>query len=485
MVSYTKKGANQWKDASTTLTTYTIANLTKGTEYEIKVTAANGSTTGTASDILVASTTVNQPDAEKILTAKTLSDTQVQLSWSAMNNAVTYDLQYYAYSTGWTDVPGATNLIARSYVDTQKKCSGYLYRVIGRNAVGDAISVSAPVIGTTNGLTVTQDNYKVTIKWDAVSDAKSYTLRTYIPNLGSATIDGFKEFTGTTATIYLAPGDIHSFNLISNHTDGTSKVVFSGLSVLMPEMNVSDTSDNSTNAKLLYLERAINKTKYINDEIKVDYKSVTDCEIYYLKGSIAGIINKEYNSVKEVQSFFDTFSLLLGETLEASYTDTVDEHITFRLGVGKTSKDKTVQLKYILEPTTNSKNFYLAYIYGAQNPANWKNGFSKVNVTKNADGSYNYEVVIKQEKITGDNSSLYHKGLFESADSISESDGAKLNSATLGETTLKAKIGADGYLQTYSIVSPFDSDTELTFTSFGTVKTKIRGTSNIQYTFTK
>ena len=68
---------------------------------------------------------------------------------------------------------------------------------------------------------------------------------------------------------------------------------------------------------------------------------------------------------------------------------------------------------------------------------------------------------------------------------IDSSDDAEINNATVGATTIKAKIGPDGILETYQIESLFDASTSLKFLEIGNVTTKIRGTNKSTYAFTK
>lgn len=487
-LSYAKKGSNNWTDIPTNRTYYLITGLEAGTTYEINVTAANGSTLGRVSDTITASTTAKLPEAEKVLTATSLSDTTVKLTWKALPNAVSYDLQYYSHIDGWMTVPGAKGLTVLTHTDTQPKGYGYLYRVVGYNASGNEVAVSEPTVGTTKSLTVTQDKYSVTITWDKVSNASSYSLMGYIPGLGTVPIKGFTKMTANSAKVYLAPGDIHSFILVSNHSDNSSKIVFTGLSVYMPELDAADTSDKGVNAKLLYLERAINKTKYTPDEITLKYNSVSDYQIYYLKSTIP-LLSGEYSGTDNVQRFFDKYNDDTSEAMNAVGSDVYNENIRFSRGTGQNAKGKIVYLKYMLEPATDSSNYYLASIYGTQNPSNWKNGFSKVDVTKNTDGSYNYTVVIKQETLKNSTDSVYHKGIFESVGSIANSMDAEIKNATIGATTITAKIGSDGILQTYKVDSPFDADMsialDLNGLPLGSINMKIKGKGNVNYEFTK
>ena len=139
----------------------------------------------------------------------------------------------------------------------------------------------------------------------------------------------------------------------------------------------------------------------------------------------------------------------------------------------------------MIEPSSTDDNYYLASIYDAQKPSNWKNGFSKVEVKENADGSFEYTVVLKKETLSKSGDSKYHNGLFNSVDSIASTEDAEINSATIGDTTIKAVVGADGILKSYEIESPFDLDTDLKFLGIGNVRTKVRGTNKSTYIFTK
>ena len=487
ILSYSVSGTNNWTNIETTRTYHIITGLAEGTEYQIRVLSINITTEGYFSNVIKASTTAKLPEAEKVLTAAQSGDTKVVLSWKALTNASCYDLQYHSPTDGWQTVPGAKGITERTFTDTQKKCSGLLYRVVGYTASGEEVAVSEPTVGTTKGLTVTQDKYQVTIKWDAVSGAKNYSLLGYLPGLGSVPVKEFTNFTSNSATIYLAPGDIHTFTLISNHSDGSSKIVFTGLSIAMPELSVSDTSDKGINAKLLYLERAINKTKYVPDEVTVKYESVSDYEFDYLKSTIIPFIG-EYEGTANVQKFFNSFNDDSSEPMLAKGSDVLTENITFRFGSGKNAKGKTVHLKYLLEPATNADNHYLASIYDSQKPSNWKNGFSKVDVKANSDGSYTYTVVIKQETLKNGSNSLYHKGIFESVGSIVSSvgSGAEIGNSTIGATTINATIGADGILKSYNVNSPFDANLTMKFSGLiGSISMHIKGNGKVSYTFSK
>ena len=487
ILSYSVSGTNNWTNIETTRTYHIITGLAEGTEYQLRVLSINITTEGYFSNVIKASTTAKLPEAEKVLTAAQSGDTKVVLSWKALTNASCYDLQYHSPTDGWQTVPGAKGITERTFTDTQKKCSGLLYRVVGYTASGEEVAVSEPTVGTTKGLTVTQDKYQVTIKWDAVSGAKNYSLLGYLPGLGSVPVKEFTNFTSNSATIYLAPGDIHTFTLISNHSDGSAKIVFTGLSIAMPELSVSDTSDKGVNAKLLYLERAINKTKYVPDEVTVKYESVSDYEFDYLKSTIIPFIG-EYEGTANVQKFFNSFNDDSSEPMLAKGSDVLTENITFRFGSGKNAKGKTVHLKYLLEPATNADNHYLASIYDSQKPSNWKNGFSKVDVKANSDGSYTYTVVIKQETLKNGSNSLYHKGIFESVGSIVSSvgSGAEIGNSTIGATTINATIGADGILKSYNVNSPFDANLTMKFSGLiGSISMHIKGNGKVSYTFSK
>ncbi|MBR3948780.1 MAG: fibronectin type III domain-containing protein, partial [Clostridia bacterium] len=83
ILSYKAKSASSWTERSVNSTSYSITGLAAGTQYEIKVTAVNGSTEGTASDVLTVSTesaTVTPAVPSKVTGLQKVSSTETSIS---------------------------------------------------------------------------------------------------------------------------------------------------------------------------------------------------------------------------------------------------------------------------------------------------------------------------------------------------------------------------------------------------------------------
>ncbi len=494
IIYFRKKGTTDWSKKETVTPKYNITGLAENTEYEVYVVAKDGDLSADPSATITAKTKANEVVTNKELTAKSVGATEVELNWASVAGAYTYTLQYYDVNK-WLIVPGAQSIEGTSFKDDLlSSASGRLYRVVANNKTGDSIKTTAPVIGTASGLTVNADNYKAEIKWDSVANASSYTLYS---NYGIGDdpvwkpVKGATKLTTNSVTIYLAPGAIHSFTLMAALKDNSSKSVFSGLSIVMPELNVNSDSDEVKNSQLLYLAHAINLTKFEQTKVKVTYKNTTSSTIDYLKNTVTLfpiLLPGEHNGVKEVDKFFQT----IDPTMKAEDTTVVDENIDFLYGVGKNSKGRQVDLDTFLEPSTNSADYYMAYIYDSNKPSAWRNGFSSVTTKSVAGGGYEITAVLKKESVSNDTAPKYHSGLCESVSAINDAagSGVDITSASVGLTTIKAKINKNGTLDSYSVTAPFDCNLSMNMgdmgiTIPGSITMHMKGNSNSTYTFTR
>ncbi|MBQ1995943.1 MAG: fibronectin type III domain-containing protein, partial [Clostridia bacterium] len=185
LLLYSEYGSNNWRAITTVSTICTIKNLKADTPYQIKATGYNG-IYGYYSPNLI----IYTKSKSAALTATSVDANNIKPSWEALSGASTYDVQYYSsVDDEWLTIPEAPLLTERTFTDKPNKSGrqhcGYLYRVVGRNSLGDQIGVTKTVTGTTKGLTVTQDDYSATISWDSISNVKNYSLLTYVKNLGS------------------------------------------------------------------------------------------------------------------------------------------------------------------------------------------------------------------------------------------------------------------------------------------------------------
>ncbi len=490
IVRYSKSGTGLWTNKESVTPIYTIEGLSENTEYLIKVVAKSGALSADASETITAKTkasTVVIGDKDILIKAdgKTLS-----LNWKSVSSAFSYNLQYYDQIEGWTIVPGGTSLTTTTFSETLSNIGGRLYRVVAVDSTGNTISTSNSVLGTTDGVTVTSDDYKVTISWEKQADAKTYTLYKNVKSLSWIPVEGASETTATSATVYLSPETIHSFTLMINKADGTSRALFTDLNVEMPKMNYNGNSNEDINSQLLYLAQSVNNSKFEQNKVNVKYDSSSQYEIDYLNSTILIIptLFGEFKGTSQVQKFFDRMNdESTDDKMMATGNDVSTENIDFSYGVGYNQNDKRVKLQSFIEPLSNSENHYQAYIYDSQKPANWKNGFSSVETKPLSGGGYEMTVVMKQENLTSSSNSKYHAGLYESVGAvISEvGSGAEISDAKIGSTTIKAKINKDGLLDSYVISSPYDANLSMSMDLLGSITMHIKGTSNTSYIFTR
>ncbi|GIP60500.1 glycoside hydrolase family 6 protein [Paenibacillus sp. FSL W8-0186] len=197
--SYTVKRATTsggpYTNVATGLTTtsYTNTGLTNGTTYYYVVSASNSAGQSPNSAQVSATPTSGGgnptvPAAPAGLTA-TAGNAQVSLTWSAVNGATSYTVKRATTSGGpYTNV--ATGLTTPSYTDTSlTNGTTYYYVVSASNSAGqspNSAQVSAtPTSGGGNptvpaapaGLTATAGNAQVSLTWNAVSGATSYTVK--------------------------------------------------------------------------------------------------------------------------------------------------------------------------------------------------------------------------------------------------------------------------------------------------------------------
>ncbi len=298
------------------------------------------------------------------------------------------------------------------------------------------------------------------------------------------------NITSNSVTLYLAPDSIHCFTIMANMNDNSISIISNNLAVDMPAIKTSDNSDEAKNAQLLYLAQAINKTKASDEEVTVEYSAKTNSTIDYLKNTIwfLTLIPGEYNGVDEVNSFFKT----IDPDTKAEETEILNENIVFTNGVGRDSKNRMVNLQTFIEPSTSKDGLYLAYIYGGNSPANWKNGFSSVATTALSGGGYEITATLKSEKISANSTPLYHSGLCESVSTITQAtgDGIDITDASVGNTVIKAKINKNGTLDSYSISSPFDCNlsmnmADMGITVSGSITMHMTGKNETSYIFTR
>ncbi|MDR2911175.1 MAG: fibronectin type III domain-containing protein [Bacteroidales bacterium] len=170
---------------SVTTTTYTDSNLEPNTKYSYRVRSYNGN--GDESDYPVAASATTAIDAPAGLSATAVSNTQINLSWTAVTGATGYRVERSPNGTSnWTQI--IASVTATTYNNTGLAAGTiYYYRVRAHNASGSNSAFSTIENATTETVTITLDaptglttttvlNNRIDLKWNAVTGATGYRV---------------------------------------------------------------------------------------------------------------------------------------------------------------------------------------------------------------------------------------------------------------------------------------------------------------------
>ena len=176
-VRYRKNGTSAWTTKSNVSNPYTASGLTGGTTYQWQVQANCPSGATGYSTAKTFTTTCSVPTS---LTQSNIAATSMRLSWSSINGATNYTLQYR--KTGTTSWTTKTN-IARPYTLTNLvDGTSYQWRVRTNCSVGtsgySSIKTSTTACDKPDGLS--SDNITATsarFNWTNVSGATTFTVQ--------------------------------------------------------------------------------------------------------------------------------------------------------------------------------------------------------------------------------------------------------------------------------------------------------------------
>jgi fibronectin type 3 domain-containing protein len=207
-IEWAQKQQGPFTSATSAQTEYIIANLTASTQYYCRVTAVNSSGQSDPSELVSATTKepALQPPSAPVLTAKSLSDTSIQITWLQVTSAVSYVIEQGNSSSGaFTPVCTTSTLtwIAIKLVSG----TSYYFRAKATNSAG-ASSYSGIVSATTatslsapSGLKKdTATTKTITLKWQSVTGATSYKVYRSISGSGQYTAVGIATTTAFTDT---------------------------------------------------------------------------------------------------------------------------------------------------------------------------------------------------------------------------------------------------------------------------------------------
>ncbi|MCL2347613.1 MAG: fibronectin type III domain-containing protein, partial [Planctomycetaceae bacterium] len=198
--------------ANVTDTSFTQKGLTPGAPYAFCVTAVKGNAES-AKSVFVRATTLAMSSTA---TATATGTRSIDLSWSAVKGAASYDVYRYK-NNAWLLV---ANVAGTTFTQNGLTPGApYAFRVIARDADGGEITRSATIHAMTLlGLTATATAPKtIDLSWSAVVHAASYDVYRY----GNNAWNLVATVAGTTFTQKgLTPDAPYAFRVIARDADG-------------------------------------------------------------------------------------------------------------------------------------------------------------------------------------------------------------------------------------------------------------------------
>ncbi len=485
--------------ASTATTSFKVKDVKPSDTYRFRVRAYINSTT--YSDWVSIQHSPMTVSAGSGATA-----TSTHITWNPVNGATRYVIEHYIPTSYSWALVGETD--STEYKPGVKANTAELYRV---TACMDSVKFARGIVeAAPTGITLNKTAHGAKVSWNAVANTESYLVKKIF------NVYSYKEYmygtldndtttsiskSATSFDFNLAPNQIHTYAIYAN----PSNTLVAQFTVSMGDL-VIENNDASKTSQLLMLVEAINRTKYRDMNVTVTQDSTIklSCDKIMVGGlgSFVGILDPEITNLGDFNLLEGTFTVTGTENVKKfmnsiddsgaegiDSTETIKETVTFTNGIGyPTGSNKAVYLKNYLEPSGSGSN-PLSYLYNEHNDAAWKNGFSSVATTKNANGTYTVTATLKKEEYgTSKNkaNATYHPGFISTFDDLSSLTGSGMDNTytSIGATTIKAEIGEDGKLISYSFVSPTKMD--LGFSESGmSMAMSMSGTCNVSYKFTR
>ena len=426
------------------------------------------------------------------------TDKTITLIWSPIREATTYIVEKYDFNEDkWETLKETYETQYTDRVPDGTSATSGLYRVYAKNVDGSRSSASEELIAYSEGLSVTQDGASQTLMWPALEGAAKY--RIYVKNLY-----GDRSYLGSiipantnAATITLTPDSlqalvIHAYAANGDYLD----CVIDELIIRTDKLQILDKNhihyNHSVNSQILYLVDAINKTKHEAGEVTVASGSVV---AYDTEKLIVNNTSFNGTNIEGLLRFINSLSGLNKDSddvkgLTLSGKETSSETITFENCIGKNEQGKSVNLATYIDPSDEE----CAYLYGAEDPAAWKDGVKSITITPTNNGGNKVVLVLYKEEYgtdTNEAEAHYHKGFATTIASLGQfTSGTRIENqlTSVGDTTITAVINANGTLDSYQVSSPYTMKMKapvngiVGINSFGM---QIKGNLTSAYTFTR
>jgi fibronectin type 3 domain-containing protein len=256
---------------STATTTYSAFGLSAATAYEYRVTAYTSTVATAASNTATVTTLLTAPTN---FTATATSPTNVNLAWSVVAGATSYQIQRSTDGSTWSTFTPASPLTGSSTSTSDTTAlagTTYYYRISSVVAAGNSApstAVVAPTYAIAPTLTaITISSTEIDLSWTSVPSAFSYKLET--------STDG-----GTTWSI-LATQTATTYNQTGLTADTSHKYRVSAINAA----GTSAASTVATNSTLLNPPTGFSNTVASTSEVDLSWIAVTDATSYKLERS--------------------------------------------------------------------------------------------------------------------------------------------------------------------------------------------------------
>ncbi|MGN1195505.1 MAG: fibronectin type III domain-containing protein [Acutalibacteraceae bacterium] len=434
------------KVIDTTATSYKATGLSPNTAYTYLVKAYN--TTGTVtikganSDSLKFTTYF--ADFTSFTVSETTSTALYKFDWTEVSKGtdedatIFYEFEYFNYATNqWEALHKDRFYNSHDYQVPKSNCftanvsySGYATTVTfdkQPSATQYIVQVRSSSSSWINQATVTEGSLKTYL-----APSTDYDIRV-VANNGQYRVRACKEVGESikyTKYLYLSNVPGTCSNIIETTT---------------PDAEFVSTSNESKTVYTLKLIEAINNTKSDSGKFTLQRDINLNAELgkCTLNGlDITFLIPSDLK--KELLEAFNedesrTFNF---ENGIASYTYTDSS--------GKTLTGNMVPNSAIA-PTKRS-----AYLYNQDDVANFGKKITSISVTKNADGTTSYKLVLAQETSKNGSATPVHDGFMDSfAEEFANSEEFGSTDLTVGATTITATVSSDNKLNSMTISSPF------------------------------